>query len=505
MTINKRFLTGQRFFACLILSAMPFVSSCDKLWGGFSTADPEATPEPGPDAFRLDKIEPNHGNWFGGMWATVYGLGLTADTVVTVGGNRLLSSRFDAQAGTISGQIPGKSAPARCSEPSEVALSKPNYPTVKQPGMFTYQFEIYSANKTLTAESVKAQIHDMLVADFDGDGKKDIVFLNQSTPGGWKIETISNVFSEPNNKIQTVLTGEIKKIAGLLRNTNQTSKPELLLYNAAGVYSYSYETSDWSQGKVAISTVGLETRKVLIADLNGDGKNDEIVTITKQATSPESITIRELSAETYTAVATFTAPSEFRAATVVKESGKPDRVAVLGMNNKFSIIQRSGTTYDLVSENICTTRDVGSVTSGDYDQNGTIDYAFYGEFTGTNPDAKIHVCLQKSTGGFELKEFPLQNMTSSQYQVQLDTVDLGCDKLPEIVLNNLNINSSSRLFVLKNKGQGSFEVFDPIQTPADGPVVFADVNGDQLTDVVIGRNKTVSGTTSTLSWRIAGY
>jgi hypothetical protein len=299
--------------------------------------------------------------------------------------------------------------------------------------------------------SVGQSPNAVAIADLNGDGKPDIIVANS------KSDTISV----------------------LLGNGNGTFQPQRTI--STGFYTPS---------------------SVAVADLNGDGKPDLVVTNFYYVRGYVGFPGKSVSVLLGNGDGTFQLPRSFSTNTSVKNYG-PSSVAVADLNgdgkpdlvvtnygysgylgsypgDKVSVLLGNGNgTFQAAKEYTTGTAPV-SVAVADLNGDGkpdlvVADFGIQYFAAGTT----VNVLLGNGDGSFQ----PAQILDVGKYPESVAISDLNGDGKPDIIVANLGGNDIS---VLQGNGDGTFKTQQTFATGYGPPsVVASDLNGDGKPDLVV--------------------
>jgi hypothetical protein len=293
------------------------------------------------------------------------------------------------------------------------------------------------------------------VADLNGDGRPDLVVANQgdNTVGVLLNTTTPGATTPSFATQQTFATGTNPK-AVAVADLNGDGKADLVITNVGSPGSESVLVNTTAPGAISLSfapqqtfAVGDLAYSVALGDLNGDGAPD-IVSIDESKFGAGSVAV--LLNTTVLGAATLT-PAFPQAATLATGSG-PNAVAVVDLNGDGK--------PDLV--------------------------------VGNDNDSTVSVLLNTSAPGSPTPTFaPAQTFAIASGVYSLAVGDLNGDGKPDLVVGN-GQTSGAVTVLLNTTTPGDTTTFAPQQTFAVGStpvwVAVADVNGDGKPDLIVANS-----------------
>ena len=302
---------------------------------------------------------------------------------------------------------------------------------------------------------VGAQAYDFSLADLKGNGKPDIITVGQEDSTASHLSNDgSGVFGSPPGETIGYLNA---------------------VYNAP-------------DANVPVQTV----------DLNGDGKPDVLLVENGTAsTSPYNLTallnqgggvlsppVRTALPESFGASSPLVTAGNFRAASpadviYILTNSSPNEVAFLRGNG-------DGTFATPI--NLGSLPGPSAVTTGDFNQDGKLDFAVWGQISTSE---EVAVFLGNGDGTF--KPLPAQEFTplTSDMVYQLLVADIDHDGKPDLVIghngNSGWVDSGDDLDLALGNGDGSFQRISTLM-PHFGPVVISDLNHDGYVDLIQSRD-----------------
>ena len=348
-----------------------------------------------------------------------------------------------------------------------------------------------------------------VIADFDGDGKRDIAVVNGSnnTVAVLLNTTAAGATSPSFAAAETAAVNNCPR--GLASaDFNGDGKSDLVVTNQCdGTVSVLLNTSTGA-GNISFApemtvTGGSSPMPVVVADVNGDGKPDLIVGQSGSNTLWVLIntTPRGASTASFSAQQTFSV-GEFPDSIVVADfngDGKPD-IAVTDNNDATLYVFENTTTagastVSLASPLVLTTGNAPrAVTTGDFDGNGTIDLAV-SDNGSTNA---VQIYSNTTVTGAGSLAFSSQQpiaVDALGNPVSIATADFNGDGFPDLIIAN-NTNAADNFGILVNHNDSvtltSASATGTILATAQAPS-FTAITGAALATVVTSNSVTISG------------
>ena len=284
------------------------------------------------------------------------------------------------------------------------------------------------------------------VADFDGDGKLDVVLANSFNPASMSvyknISTGSAIqFNAPINYAAdsgpyTVAVGDI----------DGDGKPDIILANnGSNVISFYKNTS--SSGNISFAdsinfTAGTNPYSVAVRDLDGDGKAD--IAVTTQGSTSSLLVMRNttlngiVSFDNAVNVASLSGGFTVSVGDLDND-GKPD-LAVANGSGAVTVVKNVSTsgTFSFYSPQIFNTgKYLECIAMADLDMDGKPDL-----ITSDNQSNQISVLRNTSTPGNISFESHV-DYTAGAYPIFVAVADLDGDGRPDIINANSSANAVS--------------------------------------------------------------
>jgi hypothetical protein len=304
----------------------------------------------------------------------------------------------------------------------------------------------------------------LAVADVNGDGKPDLVVGNCGPSGGnCSNGTLGVLLGNGDGTFQTALTyysGGYAAEAVAVADVNGDGKPDLVVTNYCGITCGTAFTTvgvllgngdGTFQTAVTYSSGGYNAESVVVADVNGDGKPDLLVTnfcsISDNCDNGDG-TVGVLLGNgdgTFQAVVTYDSggyPAQSVAVADVNGDSKPDLlVANFGSTN--GVCQNSGTVGVLLGNGDGTFRTVTTYCSGapgaaslaiaDVNGDGELDIVTVNGCPSEDCSVNVGVLLGKGDGTFQTAE---TYYSGAQIADSVAVADVNADGRPDIVVAN---------------------------------------------------------------------
>jgi hypothetical protein len=348
------------------------------------------------------------------------------------------------------------------------------------------------------------------VGDFNGDGKPDVVtanryantasvFLNTTTPGA----------STPTFASQSPLFAGSAPFSVAVADFNGDGKPDIVVANS-GHQGVSVFLNTTAPGATTASFAPAATfpltgylASVAVADFNGDGKPDVVLTSSSGAvevmlnTTPSGAATPTFTA--WKSFATGARPTDVAVADV-NGDGKPDIIVANYADNTVSVLLNTtptgATTPSFASQQIIHTGTKPRfLTLADLNGDGRPDL-----IVTNSGDNTVSVFLNQTAAGASAVAFgPQQTWATGANPVSVAAVDVNGDGRPDLVVVNNSLDSSVSVLLNLTAPGAASAAFAPQQTFHIGSFPFslavADFNGDGRPDLVTSTSDTPSRST----------
>ena len=342
-----------------------------------------------------------------------------------------------------------------------------------------------------------------VIVDLDGDGKPDLVVANfwANTISVFRNTAATGSIDAGSFTAKVDFTTRTSPVNIAVGDLNGDGRPDLAVVNA-GSNSFSVFINNSSAGaisfetKVDIATIFPHTslRAIAIADFDGDGLNDVVVSSLNVNTLLAYRNVTTLNgafnATPLQGITVRTTPYSI-VAEDLNGDGKPDIAVAHYGSDKISVIQNHSvvgtfvfaSSIDLTSGTTSTPQ-IGSIVAADFDGDGKPDLAALNQADNTisvfknniNPGAIINA------SDFAAKvDFPTGASPNA-----LTVGDVDGDGRPDLVTSNYGGNSASILRNATTSGSIGFAAKTDLAT-GDTPwgVAVADLDGDGRQDIVV--------------------
>jgi len=352
-----------------------------------------------------------------------------------------------------------------------------------------------SGFQSVTSLNVGASPRVVLTGDSNGDGKADVIAVNN--PGGGATGTIvtllgngdatfqSAIVSLSSDSLVAAAQGDFNKDGKLdiIVVDQQLQRAVLMLADGSGAFT--------SSGTNNTCSVGSNPTGVVAADLNNDGKLD--IAIVNQGTTgvAGAVTVCLGNGD-----GTFRAPAFYQAGDIglvatpdpvaiaagdLNNDGKIDLVIAL-RSNAYSVLRGNGDgTFQLPSTQILVNlSNPTAIATSDLNKDGRLD-VIVTTFDGVN------VLL----GNGDLTFRSVTTYSAAGWTYGLAIADLNGDGQPDVITTDA---AENEICVLLNIGNGQLgPVVRYATESAPYSIAVADVNSDQSLDIIVANNGLSAG------------
>ena len=291
------------------------------------------------------------------------------------------------------------------------------------------------------------------VADVNGDGKPDVVVVNECADNSCEGSSVGVLLGNSDGTFQSAVTygtGSSESSWVTVADVNGDGKPDLAVVNQSGTVAVLLGNGDGTfQTAVTYGTGGWEPFSMTVADVNGDGKPDLLVA--NQCFSNECATNTGA-----VSVLLGNGDGTFQSAVTYGSGGiRSFSVAVADVN-------RDGKP-DLLVTNVC--------ASSNNCNNGTV-----GVLLG-NGDGTFQTAVAYDSGGY--------------WTLRVAVADVNGDGKPDVLVANQCADSTcakdGTVGVLLGNGDGTFQTAVAYDSGGSyaWSVAVADANGDGRPDVLV--------------------
>ncbi len=354
--------------------------------------------------------------------------------------------------------------------------------------------------------------YNVLLGDFDGDGKPDLVVSNQFDTTISVFRNISTSGSINSGSVEAPLIVRVgrRPVGMAFGDLDGDGKPDLVVVDFdASTVSVLRNTSTGSTisfaAQVVLSTdLGSGPFNVAIQDLNADGKPDLAVandiagtiSVYQNQSSPGTLT-----ASSFATRVNFTTGSDpFVTIADINGDGKPDLVAANWGSNTLSVLRNLSTGGTITTSSFATKSDFAtgthpfSIAAGDIDDDGKVDLV-----TANESSSNASVLRNTSSGStisFSTKiDYPTDAGSRFAAVCDLD----GDGKLDLAVVNRLGDDIS----LLKNQSTpGSVSFASTVNIGANARarnIVAGDIDGDGQPELFVANEGTPGSPSNNVS------
>ena len=370
----------------------------------------------------------------------------------------------------------------------------------------TFQLQLDSATGIGPALSLAAQQtfatgvnpYSLTAADLNGDGQPDLIVANASDNTVSVLLNTTVPGAAPSFATQQTFATGLHPQSVTVADISGDGKPDLIVANA-GSNSVSVLLNTTAPGAApSFATqqtfaTGSNPVAVTVADINGDGKSDLIVTsagsntvsVLLNTTAPGAATPSFASQQTF---ATGSNPRSVTAADI-NGDGKPDLIVANESSNTVSILLNTtapgATAPSFASQQtFATGSNPQSVTAADINGDGQPDLIVANEGSNT-----VSVLLNTTAPGAATPSFASQQtFATGSHPLSVTVTDTNGDGKRDLIVANYIDNSVSVLRNTTVPGAATPSFAAP-QTFATGTgpasVSVADVNGDGTLDLIM--------------------
>jgi hypothetical protein len=320
----------------------------------------------------------------------------------------------------------------------------------------------------------------LVVADLNGDGKRDIITGNNGSstvgvllgngPGTFQavVTTSTGTGSQPNDIAVADVNADGKP--DLITANYGTNSVGVLLGTGTGTFAAAVAYSTGS---------GSQPYGLAVADVNGDGKPD-IVTA-NSSTSSIGVLLNN-GTGTFAAVVSYptgTATPVNVAVGDVNNDGKADIVACLNFNSAVGLLLGNGNGTFQALSTIALTNKPNNLALADLNADSKLDIV-------TSSDNNSgYATVQLGNGNGTFATATSYAASSNSFTNSVTVADVSGDGKPDLITANPGNFTAG---VLKNNGTGTFAAVQTFSLGTSGSmpyeVVAADVSGDGKPDLI---------------------
>jgi len=329
--------------------------------------------------------------------------------------------------------------------------------------------------------------YSVAVADFNGDGKPDLVAANQGSI------TVSVLLGNGDGTFQkqvSYVTGNTPTSVAV-GDFNGDGKPDLVVANLGdNKVSIQLGNGDGTFQSEKTYTTGTTPYSVVVGDFNGDGKLDLVVANFSDNTISVLLGNGDGTFQTQKTYATGSVP-HFVTTGDFNGDGKLDLVVANYTDNTLSILLGNGDGTFQDQETYATGSEPIFVTVGDFNGDGNLDLA-----VADNGNSKVNILLGNGNGTFQGQK----SYTVGVGPTSVAIGDFNGDGKADLVVTNSNdgnAGTGNSVSLLLGNGDGTFQGQKTYATGTNpNCVAVGDFDGDGNPDLAVANSS--SNTVSVL-------
>ena len=345
--------------------------------------------------------------------------------------------------------------------------------------------------------TVRGPTQDVELGDLDNDGDLDAVTVS-------RVQSAYHV--RLNNGSGTLSGGDFVGTANgafavKLARINADANLDLVIAAATAGDLYVYlGNGNGTFGNATTIDPGADTRDVAVGDVDADGDNDLVVVNYLIGSNDVRVLTQNVNG-------TFAAPVSFNmgagprrvALADINRDGDLDMVAVNGGNLVWRV-GAAGSAF-AASQFIATGANTASLALADFNRDGRLDVVTAGENNGG-----IRTHLGDGSGAFAAAQNPVPaDVDIGTGGPDVVATDVNGDGLADIVLAARGVNEG--VVILLGRGDGTFEVpvarrTSPRKDLLPNALGIGDLNGDQVSDIVVAHEFETASNSSLAVWRL---
>ncbi len=342
-----------------------------------------------------------------------------------------------------------------------------------------------------------------VIADFDGDGKADLIVANfaANTISVFRNTSATGSINAGSFTDKSDFATGVSPVNIAIGDLNGDGKPDVAVVNA-GSNSYSVFINTSTTGsisfaaKVDIIMPGpfFSPRGIAIADIDGDGLNDLVISSLYSNTLLTFRNLTNLNGPFYAigaqGIPVLTAPYGIFAEDL-NGDGKPDIAVAHNGSNMISVIQNQSVVGTFmfasrvdITSGTTSSPQICSIVAADFDGDGKPDLAALNQGDNT---VSVFKNLMAAGAFIDASGFAAKaDFATGASPTALTVGDVNGDGKPDLITSNYGGNSASILRNVATLGSISFAPKADLAT-GDTPwgVAVADLDGDGRQDIVV--------------------
>ena len=339
-----------------------------------------------------------------------------------------------------------------------------------------------------TSYAAGSNPYSVAVADVNGDGHPDLVVTNLNDGSGSGVNVLLNNGSGVFLPATSYAAGS-NPYSVAVADVNGDGHPDLVVTNLNGGSGSGVNVLLNNGSGVFLPATsyaaGSNPRSVAVADVNGDGHPDLVVTNLNGGSGSGVNVLLNNGSGVFLPATSYAAGSNPYSVAVadVNGDGHPDLVVTNlngGSGSGVNVLLNNGSGVFLPATSYAAGSNPYSVAVADVNGDGHPDLVVTNLNGGSG--SGVNVLLNNGSGVF----LPATSYAAGSNPRSVAVADVNGDGHPDLVVTNLNDGSGSGVNVLLNNGSG---VFLPATSYAAGSnpysVAVADVNGDGHPDLVV--------------------
>lgn len=347
--------------------------------------------------------------------------------------------------------------------------------------------------------------NSVAIADVNGDGKPDIVVANQfDNTVSVLLNTTAPGSNVPAFSTAQIFASQLSPSIIAVADLNGDGKPEILVTNdRSGSFSVLLNTSvgpavslNFSAHQDFALPNGSDSSSVASADINGDGKPDLVtandflnsVSVLLNTTSPGADQLVFAPAQSFTMGQVL----DTVAIADINGDGRPDLIVTDRTNSVWVAINTTapGAATASFATPVAFATGAGptAVAVADIDGDGKPDLIVANPTTSGEGNT-LSILFNTTTPGSTTPTFLAQQTVVAGTAGRIAVADMNADGRPDLIVTNAQSNTVSVLLntTVLGSGLASFEALQSFATgPVAVPVAIGDINSDGKPDIVVG-------------------